>query len=36
MANDADSYYVQTFRSRAEVDALIAELAKNRDEAWPL
>ena len=34
MANDDDGWYCQTFKTRAEVDAFIAELQKCADEAW--
>ena len=34
MANDDDSYYCQTFKTRAEIDSFIAELQKCADEAW--
>lgn len=35
MANDDDSFYVQTFKNREEVNAFIKELVEAADEAWP-
>jgi hypothetical protein len=34
LSNDDDSYYVQTFRTRDELEEFIAELCKDADEAW--
>lgn len=34
LANDDDSYYVQTFRSRDELDRFIVGLRYAADEAW--
>ena len=34
LSNDDDPYYVQTFRTRNELEEFIAELRKDADEAW--
>jgi len=33
--NDEDSYYFQTFHSRAAIDAFIARLQEAADACWP-
>ena len=34
LSNDDDSYYVQTFRTRDELEAFINKLRKDANEAW--
>ena len=34
IANDDDSFYVQTFTTRDEVEKFISELRQAADEAW--
>lgn len=36
MANNDDSYYVETFKSRKELEQFIAYLRHQANEAWPL
>lgn len=35
MANHDDGHYVQTFKSREEINEFIATLERQRDEVWP-
>jgi hypothetical protein len=35
LSNDEDGYYVEEFKSRAELDTFIEQLHTKAEEAWP-